>query len=76
MQIKSEQPALNTFQYQREKKLSRKQEGKNVNARHELSGPGVNKCAVNYTGFFDYAGFYADCPLDAFRLVPGPAGTP
>jgi len=43
---------------------------------YELSGPGVNKGTVNYTGYFDGTKFYADCHVNAFQLVPGPAGTP
>jgi hypothetical protein len=43
---------------------------------YELSGPGVNKGTVNYTGFYDGTKFYADCHVNAFQLVPGPAGTP
>lgn len=43
---------------------------------YELSGPGVNKGTMNYTGFFDGTSFYADCHTNAFQLVPGPAGTP
>ncbi len=43
---------------------------------YELSGPGVNKGTVNYTGFFDGTRFFADCHVNAFQLVPGPAGTP
>ncbi len=43
---------------------------------YELFGPGVNKGTVNYTGYFDGTKFYADCHVNAFQLVPGPAGTP
>lgn len=43
---------------------------------YELFGPGVNNGTVNYTGFFDGISFYADCHVNAFQRVPGPAGTP
>jgi hypothetical protein len=43
---------------------------------YELSGPGVNKGTVNYNGFFDGTSFFADCHVNAFQLIPGPAGTP
>jgi AraC-like DNA-binding protein len=43
---------------------------------YELSGPGVNMGTVNYNGFFDGTSFYAACHVNAFQLVPGPAGTP
>ena len=43
---------------------------------YELSGPGVNKGTVNYHGFFDGTRFFADCRVNAFQVVPGPAGTP
>jgi hypothetical protein len=47
-----------------------------VHTGYELTGPGVNKGTVTYTGFFDGGRFYADCHVNAFQLVPGPAGTP
>jgi hypothetical protein len=43
---------------------------------YELSGPGVNKGTVNYNGFFDGTKFFADCHVNAFQVVAGPAGTP
>jgi len=43
---------------------------------YKLSGPGVNKGTVNYTGFFDGTKFFADCHVNAFQLEPGPVGTP
>jgi len=43
---------------------------------YELFGPGVNKGTVNYHGFFNGTQFYADCHVNAFQRVPGPAGTP
>ena len=36
-----------------------------------LSGPGVNKNTVNYTGSFDGTKFFADCHTNALQQAPG-----
>jgi hypothetical protein len=43
---------------------------------YELSGPGVNKNTVNYTGFFDGTKFFADCHANALQQEPGEMGPP
>jgi len=43
---------------------------------HELSGPGVNKGTLNYTGFFDSTKFFADCHTNAMLQEPGIMGPP
>lgn len=43
---------------------------------YEISGPGVNKGTLNFKGFFDGVSFIAECHVNAFQVVPGPAGTP
>jgi hypothetical protein len=43
---------------------------------YELSGPGVNKNTVNYTGSFDGIKFFADCHTNALQQEPGEMGPP